>query len=183
MFGVRVFVTMCTIVVGAVVVAPAFADNGPPKDAATSVYVEQIPTASGSVAAGAKGKKTKLPASVQTKLKKSGGTDAKALETLATQSGLGAPTTAATPTPTVKPKAKPQVKPKPKPKPVAKPAQPTTTAGSSARQTDARSASAPTSGGSGGSSRLIVLLAVLALVGLASIGFAVRMRGRHVADR
>ena len=79
----------------AAIAAPAAAtppQPQPPADSAISVYVEQIPTATGSVAVGAAtGTRWRLSAKEQQSLTKSGGSDAAALEKLATSPGYGPP--------------------------------------------------------------------------------------------
>ena len=72
--------------------AVAAPPSQPPADAAIGVYVEQIPTASGSVAVGGgTGKHWKLPAKAQHQIQKEGGSDTAALEQLATSSDYGSP--------------------------------------------------------------------------------------------
>jgi hypothetical protein len=64
----------------------------PPPDAAISVYVEQIPTGSGSVAAGASaGNASELAPSLVAKVEHKAGQHAQALIAVATSPGLGAP--------------------------------------------------------------------------------------------
>ena len=81
-------VSSATFASAAVAAPPA----QPPADAAIGVYVEQIPTASGSVAVGGgTGKHWKLPAKAQHQIQKEGGSDTAALEQLATSSDYGSP--------------------------------------------------------------------------------------------
>jgi hypothetical protein len=69
----------------------AAAEKAPPSPwAAAAQYVEMIPTSTGPKAAGAAGPTKPLPASVAKQFARSGGPDAKALETLVTSSGWGA---------------------------------------------------------------------------------------------
>ena len=80
----------------ALIAAPGAARAGeqpsPEEIAAVSVYVEQIPTASGPQSAGGvKPRKTTLPAPVHSALRREGGTDAAKLEEIATSSAYGAP--------------------------------------------------------------------------------------------
>jgi hypothetical protein len=71
----------------------------PPPNAAIAVYVEQIPTGGGSVAANAQAGGSKLPPAIEQKVRRNGGADAGALERLATAPGLGAPARARRPEP------------------------------------------------------------------------------------
>ena len=80
----------------ALIAAPGAARAGeqpsPEELAAVSVYVEQIPTASGpQPAGGAEARKTTLPAPVRSALRREGGTHAAKLEEIATSSAYGAP--------------------------------------------------------------------------------------------
>jgi hypothetical protein len=64
----------------------------PPANAAIQVYIEQIPTASGSVAAGASNNSGRgLTPKIKKQLDVDGGLDAAWLESAATSSGYGAP--------------------------------------------------------------------------------------------
>lgn len=73
--------------------APSALARRPPRpNAAIAVYVEQIPTGGGSVAANTEaGGRAKLSPEALRNLRREGGADAAALEKLATAAGLGAP--------------------------------------------------------------------------------------------
>lgn len=86
---------------GALIAAAAVALHLPTQALATSddfsagdQYVEQVPTGQGSRDAGrhAKGGKTELSGGALARLNSAGGSDAAALERVATSTGLGAPT-------------------------------------------------------------------------------------------
>jgi hypothetical protein len=76
-----------------VAVAAAPAEAGPPINPAVSVYVEQIPTAAGSVPSGASRGGRAVSRSVSNRIRAQAGSDATGLERLVA-SGEGAPGTA-----------------------------------------------------------------------------------------
>jgi hypothetical protein len=81
-----------SLVATAALIVPSVAlANGPPVNPALGVYVEQIPTGKGSVAAKRGSQRSKLRGSLAQKIQREGGTDAGALQDLATSAGLGAP--------------------------------------------------------------------------------------------
>ena len=82
----------------------ARAETAPPQppDAAISVYVEQIPTGSGSVAVGGAGSKSALPKAIEKKLHERADVEGEALENVATSSSLGAPSGQADTTPSAR---------------------------------------------------------------------------------
>jgi hypothetical protein len=76
--------------------AQALADTSPPPPgnyAAVSVYIEMVPTATGSKPTGGTTRKPRahLPARVQRRINREGGADAPVLKQLATSPGYGAP--------------------------------------------------------------------------------------------
>jgi hypothetical protein len=77
----------------AALLAPAASAGGPPEDTSgVDQYVEDIPTSEGSKPVGSDGNgSAPLPPPVSRSLADEGGSDAAALQALATQSGLGAP--------------------------------------------------------------------------------------------
>jgi hypothetical protein len=81
-----------SLVASAALMVPSVARaDGPPVNPALGVYVEQIPTGKGSVAAKRDSQRSKLGGSVGQKIQREGGTDAGVLNDLATSAGLGAP--------------------------------------------------------------------------------------------
>jgi hypothetical protein len=73
--------------------APA-ATNPPPVSSAISVYVEQVPTASGSVPVGeinSRSSSVQLPPVIVRRIDRNGGDDAQALKSLGSSSAIGAP--------------------------------------------------------------------------------------------
>ncbi len=67
----------------------------PPLDPAIAVYVEQIPSGSGSVAStGTSGPRAEVPDAVAARIKAEGGGDAPALEEIVSSPALGAPSAA-----------------------------------------------------------------------------------------
>lgn len=177
-------VRLCFVIGIAALVAPAAtaadAPKPPPGNGAVSVYVEQIPTAKGSVAAGRSNNSTRaVPPKVKKQLEQEAGTDAAGIEAAATSSGYGAPqsTTTATTTPaTTTSAAKPQAKPKPKPS-----AQPTKAPQAAAKEPTPRSseetaAASPTAASDEGDT-FLPILAVVAAVALIGVALAVS-RGR-----
>ena len=103
-------------VVPLVAAVPASAADDPPTDnPAIAVYIEQVPTSKGPVAAGRQNKGGKgLAPSAREKVRQQGGQDAAALEEIATSPNYGAPAAAdgqAPGTKTTKPKAAAKAKP------------------------------------------------------------------------
>src|SRR5215204_1928827 len=97
------FATAATAALAASLAPSALAAD-PPKpprgNGAVSVYVEQIPTASGSVAAGRSNNSTHgVPPQVKKQLQKEAGADAAGIEAAATSSGYGAPQSTTTAAP------------------------------------------------------------------------------------
>jgi len=101
-------VTLIALVTGSAARAePAPTPN--PDNAAIAVYIETIPTASGSRAVGVGTKqRTPLPAATRSRLAAEGGADATLLEQLATAATYGAPQKTVT---TASPKSPPTKKP------------------------------------------------------------------------
>jgi hypothetical protein len=168
--------------------------NRPPADAAISVYVEQVPTGSGSVAAGASaGKASKLGASLEAKVRREAGNDARALIDVATSPSLGGPPAPVKPTPVKPTPVKPPtaVKPSTHVKPAkhvkssahAKP--PTHVKPPTPVKRSAPAAISPDSVGSSMNGRLIglvaALLAATLVVGLLALQY--RARGRRPGRR
>jgi hypothetical protein len=90
----RQFVSLLAVTTASIVSVPgALAGGPPPTNPAVAVYVEQIPTGTGSVAArGASRGRAKLSRAVAAKLESEGGSDSAALLKIATSESLGAPT-------------------------------------------------------------------------------------------
>jgi len=191
----RAFLTAATVA-SALAVAPAALADDPPKpprsNGAVSVYVEQIPTSKGTVAAGASNNSSRaLPPKVEKKLQSQPKADADRLKTIATSSGYGAPQTStptatapaatpATPAPTAK-----RAKPKPKPKRATKkpatttPIQPQTPT----RHPDATASAEPVAASDDGGRGMLVA-ALVGLAALAAAGAAVALRrGRSARPR
>jgi len=189
----RAFLTAATVA-SALAVAPAALADDPPKpprsNGAVSVYVEQIPTSKGTVAAGASNNSSRaLPPKVEKKLQSQPKADADRLKTIATSSGYGAPQTStptatapapATPAPTAK-----RAKPKPKPKRATKkpatttPIQPQTPT----RHPDATASAEPVAASEDGGRGMLVA-ALVGLAALAAAGAAVALRrGRSARPR
>lgn len=146
--------------------APAIAAEAPkppPGNGAISVYIEQIPTSTGSVAAGASNNSGKaLPKEVEKELEHQHAEDADRLKTLATSSGYGAPQPkATTPSRAISP--------------------PTDVGDRTPRASNARAASAPASAAStnGGNEFLLAALAGSGL--LAAAGLVLMAKRRRSA--
>lgn len=148
-------------------VARAASPADPPPalgSAATSVYVEQIPTSSGSVAVGdSSSRSTKLDKALAGKIEAQGGSDAAAIKVLVTAASLGAP-------------------PAPAPAPARAPKSRAGTPAAASRQAAPSTAVAADSA-SGNTGRLIGLLVVLALLftGLALFARRGRREGRNAS--